>query len=121
MDRMVIAGWLHSYTYTDGKGFHLTWEVPAGTERAILLKKIIESFRVQSDDRAPMVFDKIARGESLPSYGRAFNLDAEVAGYWIESVDQLGIARDEDTLLWFTHIITGWAPDDQTPMKFGFQ
>ena len=118
MDHMVTAGWLENYSFTTGKGFHLTWSIP-GTERAMLLKHICESFHLKDDDRGPMVFDKLAHGESLPSYARPFDLDAEVARYWRESVAQLGITRDEDTLLFFVHAVLGWAPDEETPIKIG--
>ena len=118
MDRMVVAGWLLSHRYTNRKGFHLTW-TEVGTQRAVLLKRMIESFGLKDDDRAPLAFDKVAHGESLPSYGRPFEMDAAVAEVWRQCVAELGIVRDEDTLLFLVHTVSGWAPDERTPVKFG--
>jgi hypothetical protein len=116
MDRMVSAGWVESYTFTVGKGFYLNWSW-VGTQRSIMMKRLIEAYRLQSDDRAAMVFDILCRGESLPSFGRHVEIDDTVKAFWRECVDQLRISRDEDTLLWFTHIITGLAPDGDTPVQ----
>ena len=119
MDQMVQARWLHSYTSTKGKGYHLTW-TEAGTQCACLLKKIADSFRLETDDRTPLIFDAIAHGTPPPP-GTDFKgeLDEDVAAFWRESVAQLKITRDEDHLLTLVQIATGWAPDLDTPVCFG--
>jgi hypothetical protein len=116
MDRMVEARWLHRHIFTDGKGPHLVW-TPAGTERALCLKKISETYRLTSDDRAAYAFDILAHGERLPDYVRRIELDDTLAEYWRESVKQLGLHGDEDGLLALVHILKGWTPDSQTPIK----
>src|SRR5262249_42515671 len=90
MDRMLVARWLLCYTFTDGKGYHLTWTV-LGAERAVRLKEIAEAFRLKGDDRAPLMFDQVAKGESLP-HETSFSgdLDNATANFWCESVRQLG-------------------------------
>lgn len=119
MDLMVQARWLRSYTFTEGKGYHLTW-TEAGAERACVLKKIADTFQLESDDRAPLVFDSYAHGSPLPP-GAAIKgeLDQNILAYWRESVAQLTLPRDEDHLLALVHIATGWAPDVNTPLRFG--
>lgn len=91
MDRMVEARWLQSHTFTDGKGHHLTW-TSAGTERALCLKKIAETFDLSGGDDRPLAFDLVAHGESLAGtpHRLAAPLDATIAAYWRESVAQLG-------------------------------
>ena len=118
MDRMVEARWLKSYTFTDGKGYHLTW-TEAGTERALSLKKIAESFRLIDDDRAALGFDVLAHGDSLLPFMRPYKLDESVAGFWRESIEQVGLHGDQDGLLALVHIIIGWTPGLDTPLKFG--
>jgi hypothetical protein len=105
MDRMVEARWLHRHIFTDGKG------------RALCLKKISETYRLTSDDRAAYAFDILAHGERLPDYVRRIELDDTLAEYWRESVKQLGLHGDEDGLLALVHILKGWTPDSQTPIK----
>jgi hypothetical protein len=117
MDRMVAIGWLHSYTFTDGKGYHLNW-TEVGTERAMCLKKIALTFDLKNDDRAPVAFDIIAQGDSLRGFVRPFELDPDIAAYWCQSVNQLGYRGSDDDLLGLVHIVTGWAPDAGTRVKF---
>jgi hypothetical protein len=118
MDKMLEARWLESHVFTDGKGHHLVW-TPAGAERSVLLKKIAETYRLTSDDRAAYGFDILAHGESLPGFVRPIPLDDTLATYWRESVGQLGLHRDEDGLMGLVHIVIGWAPDSQPRVKFG--
>ncbi len=120
MDQMVSAGWLESYTFTVGKGFRLNWSL-VGTQRSIIMKELIDTYRLKHDDRAAMVFDKICRGETLPSFAKHIEIDHAVKTFWCESIDQIGLSRDEDTLLWFTHIIVGWTPDADTTVKVSFE
>ena len=117
MNLLLQAHWLRSYSFTDGKGYHLTWD-PLGTERSFLLKRIAVTYRLQNDDRAAVIFDKIARGETLPDYARSIPLDNALARFWCECVDDLGLRGDADGLLFLVHIVMGWAPDLDTPVKF---
>lgn len=118
MDRIVEARWLHSHTFTDGKGHHLTW-TEDGTQRSILLKQVVTAFRLSSDDRAALAFDLIVHGEILPDWVPPFELDADVSTFWKECVAQLGLKGDEDGLLALVQIIKGWTPDSKTPVKIG--
>src|SRR5262245_8567726 len=104
MDRMVEARWLHSHTFTDGKGHHLSW-TEVGTQRSVLLKQVATAFKLSSDDRAPLAFDIIAHGDRVPDWVRPFNLDDDVAEFWRDSVGQLGLRSDEDGLLTLVHIV----------------
>lgn len=117
-DQMVKARWIHHYTFTDGKGFRPAWTA-AGTERAVCLKKLSETYRLLSDDRAAYGFDKLAHGERLPSFVRPIELDDAIALYWRESIEQLGLRGDQDGLLIMVHIIEGWTPGLDTPLEFG--
>ena len=119
MDQMVHAQWLHSYMLTDGKGYHLTWTEP-GTQRALLLKRIAESHRLTSDDRAPLAFDAVVHGTPLPA-AVAFKgeMDKDVAAFWRECIAQLQLPRDQDNLLALVQIVIAWALDSDTPVRFG--
>jgi len=110
MDRMVQAGWLHCYTYTVGKGFHLTWTVVGG-EFAGHLRQIVETFRLKSNDRLPEIFDKLAQGERLPIVAWPIEPDRESLALWRESLDRLGCPRDADSLLVLAGIVCTWGPD----------
>jgi len=116
MDSMVRSGWLHSHTFTDGKGYHLVWAGP-GAQRAAILKRIIAAFELLKVERAPMGFDILAHGDRLPDWVKPEELNAETASFWCQCVGELGLRRDEDGLLAFVHIIHGWAPDLDTPVK----
>lgn len=117
MDRMVAAGWLLSYTFTEGKGFHLNWS-EAGGIGSMALKLIAETYSLADDDRSAVCFDKLTRGERLPPGVRPFKPDAKLAALWREAVDQLGVIRDEDNLLILVHTVLGWAPKDSTQIRF---
>lgn len=118
MDRMVQAGWLHSHTFTEGKGFHLNW-TEAGAQRARLLHSIATAFRLNGHDYRPTVaFDKLAHGEHLPDYARSFELDPKVAALWRQSVEELSLHGDADGLLGMVHVVLSWAPDADTPIVF---
>jgi hypothetical protein len=117
MDRMVATGWLLSYTFTECKGFHLNWTERGGLQ-AMAIKRIAETYGLADDDRAPVCFDKLTRGESLPADVRPFKPEPELAALWREAVDQLGLIRDEDNLLSFVHTVLGWAPMGSTQVRF---
>ena len=117
LEAMLKAGWLLNYTFTVGKGWHLGW-TEEGTQRAVLLKEIATNHRLQHDDRAPMCFDKLTRGESLPSFCRPVEIDDAISTFWRESVDSLQLPRDEDHLIIFVGAIVTWAPDEKTPIRF---
>lgn len=114
---MLKAGWLLNFSFTVGKGWHLGW-TEEGSPRAAALKSIATTFGLQNDDRAPLIFDKRARGETLPKLARPFDLDDRLATFWRESIDALKLPRDEDHLIVLVGIVTSWAPDLDTPVKF---
>jgi hypothetical protein len=116
MDRMIEAGWLHSHTFTDGKGYHLAW-TPSGTRRSIILKKISTYYRLLSEARAPLTFDRVAHGDQPPDFVPPFELHATVANFWRECVAQLGLRGDEDGLRALIHIVQGWKPCMNTPLR----
>jgi hypothetical protein len=52
MDRMLKKGWLHSHTFTDGKGHHLNWTT-TGSAAAMEFKQWCELLALEeTDDRA---------------------------------------------------------------------
>ena len=119
MDRMVVAGWLHRHTFTEGKGFHLTWTV-SGAKRTCLLKSIAILFPRNVDaDRAPVARGILAQGAHFPAVPRPTELDPELAEFWRQGVAELGLVGDPDGLLGLVHVLLTWAPDSDTPMVFG--
>lgn len=119
LNRMLRAGWVHHFTFTEGKGWHINW-IGDGIERACLLKQISISLRLNMDDRAPLFFDILAHGERLPETAPVdhnYRVDPTIAQYWSQSIDQLGLHGDEDGLLVMVQIVIGWAPDLNTPLK----
>lgn len=65
MDRMLKAGWLKSYRFTDGKGFHLVW----GIEGAKIAQDLAATYRrlgLSIDSESRVVFASVlAHGYDL--------------------------------------------------------
>jgi hypothetical protein len=144
-DRMLRATWLKRYTWTDGKGLHLTW-TREGALAAVSLKRWHELLRLDDHDRAPVLAAKLAHGESLGLAGEQEHIDAVLGRYvtagfatgftWgAEGVTlhwtpdglrfsdqlcalcaQLGLAGTEDEMLVLFGIAATWAPDGDTPV-----
>lgn len=116
---MVQAGWLKSHIFTTGNGHHLVW-TPQGGQRAVLLKDVASSHGLDQDDRAPLCFDILCQGKSLPAgVSGAAEVDPLVAGFWQECVGELGLHGDEDGLIALIQIVDGWAPDGETEIRLG--
>jgi len=124
MERMVAAGWLQNFTYTEGKGFHLGWKAE-GAQRAILLRQIHGAFRLYENNGAGIIlFYKFAQGQSLgadssPALEGFWRRQAakEVTEFCLECCKELSLSEEEDFLV-LIHIILEWAPDGGTPAKF---
>ena len=119
MERLLVTGWLKKFTFTENKGFRLAWTT-AGAQKACLLKAVIDLHGLLDDCLAPMSFDNLWQGGSLPSFVRPAKIEPEIRTLWCESIEQAGIDRTEDGLLFFVHVISGWAPDENTGIEFGF-
>ena len=105
---MLKAGWLERFTFTNDKGWHTTWSGP-GAQRAILLRNIIESHRLDSDDRMPVAFTIGAQGGG---FGIIPNVtDRDVLAFWRQCREELGLELLADDCLVFVHIILGWGPE----------
>ena len=116
-EQMLKARWLYEWSFTDGKGWKLGWTAQ-GAQRAVLLKKMIVAFRLANDDRAPIAFGIFLQREGPPIFSH-WRHDDEMAGFWRQCVQELFLQGDGDGLLTLVHIIVGWAPDLETPVKFG--
>ena len=117
MDRMVKAGWLLQYTFTEGKGFHLAW-APDAVVKVGTLRKLVATYRLTSSESMVVAFTKLAQGVSLADAGLAGPRPAkDVLTYWKEAVDELAVDTDADLLVGFAAIIHGWAPDLSDVMK----
>ena len=108
MDSMVRAGWLKSHIFTTGKGHHLVWTTEGG-QRAVLMKEIVVSHGLDQDDRSPIAFDMLSKGERLPAARLAFEPEEILLAFWKSCVDELEVHGDE--LLVLIQIVKGWAPD----------
>lgn len=119
MDLMVQAGWLKSYTLTEGKGFRLNW-TPTGGAIAFFMKGIANRYGLDGDDRAPLCFDKSSQGLALPAgvtpVGTPEKSDTIL---WNANVKALKIERTEDDLLAMVHVFLGWAPTMDSEISFG--
>lgn len=108
MNRMVLAGWLKAYRWTEGKGWHLVWS-ELGARKSRLLKMIIEAHSLLDDDRAAMAYDVVAKGGSFEGL-RWSGLDPELQRFWLECLEDFGDRPEgEDELLAYVHVIHGWA------------
>ena len=116
LDAMLRAGWLEGHSFVEGKGHHLVWSSD-GAQRAALIKRIAQTFRLLDDDRAAIRFGVSSNGRALP--GHAFPDEPAITAFWFECVDQLGIRGDADRLLVMVHIANSWAPDADTPVILG--
>src|SRR5579864_8095060 len=115
LQKMLRAGWVHEYSFTAGKGWHIGWTL-AGIEHAQLLQDIVIAYGLTDDDRAPIAFDVVAQGGTFHAALSAPEIEEPDASFWTQSVAQLGLGGDE--LLIMVQIVTGWAPDGDTPVKF---
>ncbi|MBX3747312.1 MAG: hypothetical protein KF833_18540 [Verrucomicrobiae bacterium] len=124
LDRMVATGWIHRYTFTEGKGFHITWTLPVGVQRARGLKQIIQAFGLDADDRGLLALSILSRRLRLPE---GWVLEADCRDLTDPALldlvnhlfEELGIHDDEDGLLVLGMIVTGWAPDRDTQIILG--
>jgi hypothetical protein len=118
-DRMITGGWLHSYTFTDGKGFHLVWTGP-GAQHARMLRKIVDSFGLRDGPTAEVACREIAQAiaPSIGFLGPA-KLDAPLMTCLGACIDNLSLQGDGDGLQLLFGICHTWAPDGDTPVKFG--
>jgi hypothetical protein len=101
LDRMVEAGWLHSYTFTVGKGFWRNWHVEGGEHMAVL-RAIVESHGLTDDDRSAMTFYELAKGNSL-GVPLGFVPEKEDLRCFARCVDTLGLSGANELLV-FCHI-----------------
>ena len=60
-ERMLIAGWLKKFTFTEGKGWHLGW-TEKGSLVAIDLKKIRGELELGAADERPVIASILAHG-----------------------------------------------------------
>lgn len=119
LDRMVGAGWLHRYTFTEGSGYRLAWTLDGGT-KAIRLAGIIDAMGLEDGDRNAALFDKFAHGERLPDgFGILGDIPDAVTRDWREAVGEIGVRGDEDGLLILVHIVKRHEPGLETPVEFG--
>lgn len=110
--RMLKAGWLKAYRYTEGKGWHITW-TSLGADQSAGLKIIAETFGLTEHDLAPMAFAKLAKGVALPpEMMLATRPDEVLLDAFAKAMDVLELSHDdEDLLLVLIHAVVGWAPD----------
>lgn len=66
MDRMIKCGWLHSYFYTDGKGFHLNW-TERGTFVSQRLKLWDSQLSLHDGDTCPILACELVHDGRLPA------------------------------------------------------
>ncbi len=148
MDRMVKAGWLLSYTFSEGHGFHLNW-TEAGTLASVQLKKWAEALGLLDSDDRPVFCYELSKGHSLGGPFPDAMVKAQLARYvqsgfassaelrdgnvcdlvltdsgrafhagLLAAVDTLGLRPDLDHLLALFHVASGWAPGPETETRF---
>lgn len=61
--------------------------------------------------------DILCQGGSLGAGHPLIPLDEDLAAVWRELVAELGYAGDDDGLLGLVHVVLGWAPDGDTPVR----
>jgi hypothetical protein len=146
MDRMVEVGWLHSYTFTAGKGFHLMWKPPGGVA-AMELKVVQNDLCLGKSDERPVIasmlaFHQIPSPESNSKTMQGAYAPYVASGYadkalflrgvgsefvWTETgamrmltlkqhLETLAFGHDENRLIALFAIADGWAPDWETPV-----
>ena len=113
--RMAKAGWVESFAYTEGKGWFVTWTV-TGMGQAKVLKALSEQLGLRTHDLAPLAFDAFTRDLPLPEglNVQIGEIHPMVKEAWREAVDQIGLAGNEDGLLILMHLVSGYAPDENT-------
>jgi hypothetical protein len=146
-ERMLKAGWLESFTFTDGKGWHLTWGTDGGS-LAVSLKRWIDLLGLDQADERPVLAYVIASGlglhpDSSPETVNGFlallmgaNMvtDARFNGgvavvkwtvlgeqfraEYVPAIETLGIEDDFDRILVWVHAIEGWAPSESSKVRF---
>jgi hypothetical protein len=124
MDKMLMAGWLRSHAFIDGKGFHLVW-TPLGSARSQGLKLIADAYGIETDTGPTVVeFHKLGETGALPpgvltSTRHLDRLDPFLVEQWNQAVEELQIAQNPDALMAMVHICRGWAPGPDTPLTIG--
>lgn len=117
LDRMVLAGWVHRYTFTDGKGLRVAW-TDRGAIKAIGLGVIVDTFGLHNGDRGGELFDKAAHGEGLPDgTGIVGDIPDSMYSDWRAWVGELGLRGDADGLFGMVHIVREWGPSLDTPFE----
>jgi len=146
--RMLAAGWVRQYAFSQGNVTHLTWTERGGLA-AVRLKEWSEALHLLPHDNWPLLLDILAQGLALHPASHADNATKFLAGLvpagfarqasfnsrdgstvlWTAAgrtclglfrgmVVDLGLSGDEDGLLVLFHIAVSWAPDLDTPLRF---
>lgn len=148
MDLMVQAGWLRSYTLTDGKGYHLNW-LEKGSIAAMKLSQWARSLNILATDERAQIICELAVGRTVNPASNGATINNAItplvqAGFadranfreregaeiiWTPAglafcdelagcLTDLHLPNTEDHTLVLFHIAEGWAPDMNTPVKF---
>jgi len=110
---MVVAGWLRRYTYTEGKGFHLSWEGP-GIERALMLRALFESVWAANFRACAVALHEIREGR-VPRVERPPGpLDGDAVKFLRRCLEELGDEISGDRFEVLIHVVVGWGPKGST-------
>ncbi len=111
-NRMLKAGWLQSFNFTEGVGWDLAWTAK-GTGRSARVKDIAISYGLADDDGAPAAFDVLCHGEALPDDVRPVEIEDAAAADWRDAVQELDLRGNEHGLRGMVHASVSWAPEEE--------
>ena len=111
--KMVLAGWLNSYTFAAGIGHQLVWRAD-GAQKALLLKDLSEKFSLAKYDELPLFFHMACKGMNTPADVPMPPVDIEVSAFWLLCISELGLDGDGDGQLALVHLVTSWGPEADT-------
>lgn len=111
LERMVAANWVRKDAFRAGKTPQIEW-TEEGRRRARLLKRIIESFQLNTDLAKAVRFDTICENSLLeqPAPGA---VDREIARFWRSCLNDLNVATDESDFLCLIHGVQEFGPYDE--------
>lgn len=111
---MVAAGWLHEYAFRLGDGIDLDWS-NEGRSRAVLLRRIVESFRLSSKPLNAVNFDVLCSNATKGNTNAP--IDPDIAKFWCSCMNDLNLACDECDYISLLQALSEFGPTDSNAME----
>ena len=98
LGKMLVAGWLSSFTFTKGKGWWRNW-TPLGVRKIHEVAFICATYELNAGDGAPMAFYVAAKGERLTGAPEATADDRAAMILFAQLADEIQVSGEDELLV----------------------